>query len=163
MKEQKPMTAEKALDRLSAKCAQAEMCSGDVVEKMKRWGLGASDRQRVLATLQKEGFVDDRRYAKAFVADKIRFNGWGRMKIEMALAQKGVARDVVSEALDQMADEAYVDVLYPLLKQKYKTIKAQTDYERSMKLLRFAAGRGFTVEQVRLAIDQHPDIVGDES
>ncbi len=163
MKERKPMTAEKALDRLSALCAQAEICSGDVDDKMKRWGLGEADRYRVLATLKKEGFVDDRRYAEAFVSDKLKFNGWGRAKIAMAMLQKGIAREVANDALDQVAEEAYVDVLYPLLKQKYPTIKAESDYERSMKLLRFAAGRGFTVEQVRSAIDQHPDIVGDES
>lgn len=163
MKQQQPITAEKALDRLSALCAQAEYCTDDLDEKMKRWGLGEADRKEVIARLEKEGFVDDRRYAEAFAADKLRFNGWGRVKILIAMLQKGIARDVAESVLDQMPDDAYVDVLYPLLKQKYKTIKAETDYERSMKLLRFAASRGFTVEQVHSTIDQHPDIVGDES
>lgn len=163
MKQQKPITPDKALDRLSGLCAQSECCSKDLDDKMKRWGLSEADRRQVLKRLVEEGFVDDRRYAEAFVADKLRFNQWGRMKIEMGLRQKGIAPDVASEVLDAVPDEDYIDVLHPLLKQKYKTIKAETDYERSMKLLRFAAGRGFPLDIIRRCIDLNPDITADES
>ena len=40
------------------------------------------------------------------------------------------------------------------MKSKYKTIRAKNDYERSMKLIRFAMGRGFSLDLIRKCIDQ---------
>lgn len=40
------------------------------------------------------------------------------------------------------------------MKNKYKTIKAKNDYERSMKLIRFALGRGYSMEVIHKCIDR---------
>ena len=38
--------------------------------------------------------------------------------------------------------------------QKMKGSKAANDYERSMKQIRFAMGRGFTLEEIRRYVNQ---------
>ena len=61
---------------------------------------------------------------------------------------------ISSPILDAVEDEEYLEVLRPLLASKYRTIKAENDYERSMKLIKFAMGRGFTMDLIRRCIDE---------
>ena len=85
--------------------------------------------------------------------DKIVFNKWGRRKIEQTLWQKHIPQSISQPILDEIEPQEYLNVLRPLLKGKYLTIKAETDYERSMKLIKYAMGRGFTLDIIRLCID----------
>ena len=138
---------------LAALCAQAEHCQYEMLEKMRRWELPDEAQARVMAKLIKERYVDDERYARAFVKDKIRYNKWGRRKVEQALWQKRIDEDIRKRVLAEVDDEEYLSILRPLLKQKRKTIKANSDYELSQKLMRFAVGRGFTFDIIRQCID----------
>ena len=138
---------------LAALCAQAEHCQHEMLEKMRRWELSAEAQARVMERLVKERYVDDERYARAFVKDKVRYNKWGRRKVEQALWQKHIDEDIRQRALDEVDDEEYLTVLRPLLQQKRKSTKAQSDYELNQKLVRFALSRGFTFDIIRQCID----------
>lgn len=138
---------------LAALCAQAEHCQWEMLEKMRRWEVPEETQARVMQRLVKERYVDDERYARAFVKDKIRYNKWGRRKVDQALWQKHIDEDIRKRVLDEVDDEEYLGVLRPLLKQKRKSTKANSDYELNQKLMRFAMGRGFTLDIIRQCID----------
>lgn len=144
------MTEEAALVRLSTKCVTTEYCLSDIRRKMQRWLLPEGAEERILQRLQDERFVDENRYAHAFVRDKSRYNRWGERRIEFELRKKGISNEDIKDALTELQDDEENDErLIALLRQKAKTVKARNDYELMMKLLRFAAQRGFTSEQVQ--------------
>ena len=147
------MTEEQALQKLAALCSQSEHCTSEMKEKMTRWGIDEDAQQRVVEYLVANRYVDDRRYARSFVNDKLKYNKWGPRKIEQSLWMKHIDESILREALDDVENEEYISVLRPLLTSKRKTTKAETDYEMNQKLLRFAIGRGFTFEQVKEVID----------
>ena len=157
----KEMTEQEAYLQLAALCAQAEHCQQEMRDKMKRWEIDETVQNRIIARLVKERYIDDERYARAFVKDKIRYNKWGRRKVQQALWQKRIDDDIQRHVLDEIDEKEYLDVLRPLLKQKRKTIKAQSDYELNQKLMRFALSRGFTFDIIRQCIDveEEPDFV----
>ncbi len=138
---------------LAALCAQAEHCQWEMLEKMRRWEVPEEAQARVMQRLVKERYVDDERYAQAFAKDKIRYNKWGRRKVDQALWQKHIDEDIRKRVLDEVDDDEYLKVLRPLLKQKRKSTKANSDYELNQKLMRFALGRGFTFDIIRQCID----------
>lgn len=146
-------TEQEAYLTLAALCARSEHCQWEMMEKMRRWELDDAAQSRVMARLVKERYVDDERYARAFVKDKVRYNKWGRRKVEQALWQKRIDDDIRERVLDEVDEEEYLNVLRPLLKQKRKSIKAENDYELKQKLVRFALGRGFTYDIIRQCID----------
>ena len=139
----KEKTEQEAYLQLAAMCAQAEHCEQEMRDKMKRWAIEPDAQDRVIARLIKERYIDNERYARAFVKDKIRYNKWGRRKVMQALWMKRIDNDILHQVLDEIDDKEYIDVLIPLLKQKRKAIKAKSDYELNQKLVRFALGRGF--------------------
>ena len=149
----KVTTEQEAFLQLAALCARSEHCQYEMTEKMRRWELGDDLQARVIARLVSERYVDDERYARAFVKDKIIYNKWGRRKIEQALWQKHIDEDIRQQVLDEVDDEEYLSVLRPLLKQKRRTTKANSDYEMNQKLMRFALGRGYTFDLIRQCLD----------
>lgn len=150
----RPILESQALKKLADLCAKGEHCSGEMLEKMRKWGLSEDAQARIMEKLTTMKYIDDARYTEFFVHDKIRYNRWGRRKIEQALWQKRVDSSISMPVLDAVEDEEYLEVLRPLLASKYPTIKAESDYERSMKLIKFAMGRGFTIDLIRKCIDE---------
>ena len=149
----KEMTEQEAYLQLAALCAQAEHCEQEMRDKMKRWELDETVQNRVIDRLTEERYIDNERYARAFVKDKIRYNKWGRRKVQQALWMKRIDNDIQQRVLDEIDEKEYLDVLRPLLKQKRKSIKAESDYELNQKLVRFALGRGFTFDIIRQCLN----------
>lgn len=145
----KTMTEQQALQKLTFICAQSEHCTHEMKEKMAKWQLPEEAQTRCLKYLVKEKYVDDERYARFFINDKMKYNRWGRRKIEQALWLKGIGRDIATPLLDEVEDEAYQEILLPMMKAKWKTIKGRDEYERKMKLTRWALGRGYAYPVIK--------------
>lgn len=152
------ISEEKTLSKLAALCSKKECCTADLNDKMRNRGLDSEARQRIIDYLVSHQFVDDSRYCRAFVNDKVKYNKWGRRKIEQALWLKHIPSDISTPILDAVPDEDYLRTLRPMLKAKWATIKASTDYERSMKLINYAMGRGYEIRLIRQCIDEAEDI-----
>ena len=153
-KMKKEITEDDALKRLQALCSRAEHCTGEMLRKMQLWGIAEDAQRRVVDKLRKERYVDDERYARAFVSDKVRYDKWGRRKVDQALMMKGVAEDIRRRALAEIDDSMYAAALRPLLEQKLKSVKAKDGYEMYGKLMRFAASRGYDMEEARECIEE---------
>ena len=151
MQIKKEMTGQQAYAKLTTLCARSEHCQHDMLEKMRQWGVNEEEQAQVMARLVDERYVDDERYARAFVNDKIRYNKWGRRKVEQALWLKHIDRDIAQQVLNDIDDSEYINILRPLLKQKQRTLKASANQERS--LIKFALSRGFTMDIIRQCIN----------
>lgn len=149
----KEVTEQGAYIQLAQLCARSEHCQHDMLEKMRRWDMSEEAQARVMQRLVSERYVDDERYARALVHDKIKYNKWGRRKVEQALWQKRIDDDIRQQVLSEVDDEEYLSVLRPLLKQKRRSTKADSDYELNQKLVRFALSRGFTFDIIRQCLD----------
>lgn len=147
------MTKEQIISKLTAVCARAEHCKDDMLRRMQRWQVDEATQREVISYLVKEKYIDEERYARFFINDKIKYNRWGRRKVEQALYFKHIPREVYEPLLDDVANEDFESVLLPLLQNKEKNLKYANDYEKRMKLLRFAMQRGFSYEQADKCIN----------
>lgn len=150
----RPKSPEQALASLMRLCSRAERSEGDALRLMRGWGVADADARKVLQRLVSERFIDDSRYAEAFVRDKSRLAGWGAYKIAAALHRKGVNRAIVEQALQQIDDTRSQERLKELLARKMRSVKAASSAEMRAKLLRYGLGRGFDYSQVRECVEQ---------
>lgn len=139
----KQLSESEMLHRAAAYCSAAERCIQDVEKKIKAAGLTQEESERIIARLLKERFIDENRFAHYFVNDKLRFNKWGRIKIGYELQKKGIPSDIRTEALENIDEQEYQSILFSLLKSKKKSTHGKDQRDLYVKLLRFAAGRGF--------------------
>ena len=143
------MSYDEILYKLAAKCSTSEQCLSDVESKLAKYDLTEEERTRILRHLVEEKYIDDRRYAEAFVRDKYRFNKWGRIKIAQGLRMKGIDSEAISTAMKAIDEAEYLDILRDLIKAKRKSTRGKNDYEINGKLVRFATGRGFEYAAIR--------------
>ncbi|MBQ6308926.1 MAG: RecX family transcriptional regulator [Prevotella sp.] len=152
-KKKRQKTEQEMLFTLTAMCASAEHCSYEMRTYMNKWEMPEEVQERILSYLIKEQYIDDERYCRSFVKDKIRYNKWGERKISQALYMKQIPQELRRKVLADVDDNDYLSVLRPLLKNKGKTIKTDNRYERNGKLIRFALSRGFTMNLIRQCVD----------
>ncbi len=145
----KPPSAEKELQRLEALCARSEQCESEILGKLRRRGLCASDAARVLESLKSRRFVDNARYASAFVRDKYRFMRWGRRKIAYALSAKGVSQADIEAAMDEIDADEYRTILAGLISARARVMGDEAyTYEGRTRLFRMAASRGYEADEI---------------
>lgn len=147
------MTAETAYNRLANKCARAECCAADLMKSMQRWGIEPREQAQIVARLMREGFIDESRFAHAFVRDKFRFSHWGAVRIRQELRLRQIADSVIDDALTEIEEGDNLAELRRLIEQKRRSTKAQSDYELRGKLIRYALGRGFSYSDISKVID----------
>ena len=138
-----PLTSDQVLDKIAKYCAYQERCVKDVREKLKTFDLADEEKAKILDYLLDNRFVNDERFAKSFVRGKVNQSGWGLNKIRFHLMQKGIAKELIDEALSQTDEEVYRQRLIDILKTKAKTVKAVNDFEKKRKLAAYALQKGF--------------------
>ena len=137
----------KVLDKLRRLCSRREYCTSDILKKASEALDGDHNRaEEVLQVLVSERYVDDLRYASAFARDKASISGWGEVKIKYMLSAKGIAKDVIARALEEIDEGKAESRLEKLLENKWKSLK--DDPQGKMKLIRFALGRGYGYEDI---------------
>ena len=143
-----PLTPDQVLDKMAKYCTYQERCVKDVRDKLKTFDIPQEEKVKILDYLLDNRFVDDERFAKSFVRGKVNQSGWGVNKIRFHLMQKGIAKDIIDEALGQTDEDLYRQRLIDILKVKSKTVKAENDYERKRKLAAYAMQKGFEASLV---------------
>lgn len=149
------VTYEQALNRAASLCSQGEKCSSDIFDKATSWGLAEEDAARLVARLIEERFIDDERFAHAFVNDKFVYQHWGRVKIRYALRQKGIEDSVISQMLEEVVDEElYLEACVDALRPKARGMEQPLSPNDRARLFRFAAQRGFEPDIISKAISE---------
>ncbi len=145
-------TKEIALTKLMTRCSVAEKCCGDLHKKLYEWGFARADAEWIINELVRQKFVDDARYADAYVRDKSRFNGWGENKIRQMLRSKSVDKQVIEQSLLRCIDKKMADEkCYNILKNKIKSVKYDNKFQLKNKLMAFGMGRGYDFD----ILDKH--------
>ena len=148
IRKKKVKTPEQALAALMRLCARAEKSQEDARRLMRGWGLAERDAEGVLAKLVRDCFIDDARYAEAFVREKLRLSGWGEYKIRTALQRKRIDRALIDAALAEADRPAMGERLRRQLERKARTAKYSTQYELKTKLIRYGLSLGYEYEAV---------------
>lgn len=138
------ISPEAALVRLQTLCAASEQCSSELRNKLHRWGLPASTAEKILQSLVNDKFVDDERFARAFVRHSYRFSRWGRAKIAAALSHKQIQRNLISTALQEEIDEdEYTSIASSLIHSRAAIYEQPLSFDDRRRLFRFMFSRGF--------------------
>ena len=141
-------------------CSGAEHCCLEVRQMLERRKAESADIERIIRYLIKEGYIDESRYAAAFVHDKVRFAKWGRAKIAQALWQKRIPAGMADAALASIDEDEYMAALKDVVASRYRQTKGATEYERKIKTMKSVCSRGYEPALVRrvLSMSDTPDI-----
>lgn len=151
-----------ALPKIAAYCSKAERAESDVRKKLLGWELDESSSERIINRLREENFLNEERYCRSFIKDKIQFNKWGKVKIVFELKKKRIPEFIINSCLEEIESSDYEMPLMKILVTKSKSVKANNEYERWTKLVRFGMGRGYSFDQIKKCLSQILNNDGEE-
>lgn len=151
-----------ALPKIAAYCSKAERAESDVRKKLLGWELDESSSERIINRLRKENFLNEERYCRSFIKDKIQFNKWGKVKIVFELKKKRIPEFIINSCLEEIESSDYEMPLMKILVTKSKSVKANNEYERWTKLVHFGMGRGYSFDQIKKCLSQILNNDGEE-
>ncbi|MBO4307400.1 MAG: RecX family transcriptional regulator [Bacteroidales bacterium] len=129
-------------------CAQNEQCRHGVTEKLRAWGADKELTEKIVEILTEEGFIDEERYCRLYCDSKLRLNKWGRIKIAYQLRAKQIDNETIEDALHQIDESEYRNILEQLAKSKLKTIHDDDPRRKEAKLMTFLASHGFEKNEI---------------
>jgi regulatory protein len=132
-----------ALSKAMALCSRQELCCDDIRSKLSSWGIEKNDAAKIIDILQKENFINESRYATAFVRDRFKYYKWGKVKIAAHLKNKKLSSEIIGQALNLIDDDQYINLLRGLIESHKKTVRAKNQYDLKAKLLRYGLSKGF--------------------
>lgn len=150
----KQLDLQQALSLYTSLCSRSEYCEFDIRRKMANTTLDENEQNHIIDYLKQERYIDNKRFAEAFVRDKARFNGWGPQKIRFELSLRHIDTEIISIALQQVENNDFNDQLIHLLKSKLRTSTQSDPLRLKASLIRFAASRGFSYDQISDALSQ---------
>ncbi|MFR9165408.1 MAG: regulatory protein RecX [Dysgonomonas sp.] len=149
------MTEAQALSRIAAYCSKAERSEYDVRKKLEAWQIDKDQVGSIVSRLKKENFLNEERFCQAFIKDKLRFNKWGKNKIVFELRKKRISDKTIEKTFLQLdVGDDFEDALKKLLTSKLPAIKAKDNYEKKVKLYRFALGRGYSPDAIQKCLNR---------
>lgn len=146
------MEREIAMKRAASFCAESERSVAEVERRLRKWGVDGDDIDSIIDKLKSDDFVNDERYCKAYINDRFRLNHWGKVKIVYELKKRGLDKEYIDAAIDDIDDDEYIEVLKEVVEAKRRTLKETDTYSASAKILRYALTRGFESDIVSKVI-----------
>ena len=126
-------------------------CENNIINKI---DFLPDEAEAVLDTLVREGYVDDARYARAFARDKSALQGWGSLKIKLALQRKGIGAAAIAAAIGEIDAKAAGARMEQVLRAKWKALDREADPARKeAKFYRYALARGYGYEEIKRMYD----------
>jgi len=129
------------LDKAEGYCARSEHCAADVRRKFLEWGTPSEIADEIEKKLYERSFLNDARFCRAYVHDKVAYQAWGRIKIQAGLRALQLPESAIRDALEEIDEEVYMRNLRSLVEQRKK--------DNEEKRLRFLLQRGFCFEEIK--------------
>ncbi|MCH2022288.1 MAG: RecX family transcriptional regulator [Saprospiraceae bacterium] len=152
----KPVSFDKALSKLQMFCSYRERCHLEV--RLKLWDLGIYEEERdaIISKLIEDDFLNEMRYAIAYVGGKFRTKGWGKIRIVTELKKNKISDYCIKKAIQtEMPEKVYQEKLHHVLRKKAGTLKETSSYIRNQKLVRFALYKGFEIDQIYRMLNEN--------
>ena len=147
------MTQKEALEKMAKFCAYQERCQSEVKHKLFGVGLSNEEIDNIICDLIEHSFLDEERFAKAFVRGKFNQKGWGRIKIQQHLNQKQISSFCQKKGMLEINEDDYLTKLEEIILKKSNSLKTEDPFIRKSKTARYAISRGFESELVWEILD----------
>ena len=136
-----------SLSKIKNYCSKREVCVYDARKKLNSWGIDETDE--IIQTLIKDSFIDEKRYAFAYVNDHYKIKKWGKNKIKAVLVGKNIPTKIIELALESIDTKLYLQNLESAYKNKLKSMsKSENTITKIEKLKRHLLSRGYELELI---------------
>lgn len=142
-----------ALAKAESWCAYQERSQHEVRQKLYEWNMTSSDVEQIIAELIAQNFLNEERFAFAYVSGKFRIKKWGKIKIKQGLKFKKVSEKMIQKALNSIDEEEYFAALTEIYEKKQHSESEKNPIKRRFKILNYLHGKGFEKDLIFILLN----------
>lgn len=139
----KTYTLEEAKRTLERYCVYQERCHQEVQDKLRQMRMIPEAVDEVIVHLLQHNFLNEERFAKAYVRGKFKYKNWGRNRLTQELKRRQISKFNITTALKELEELDYYGVFDSLAERKFETITESDKYKKRKKLADFLLYRGW--------------------
>ena len=125
----------------------------EIIEKLKGKKISGDNIGAAIEYFRKLNYIDDRRFAKAWIASRLVRAGINRIRFE--LKKKGVAEEVIQETLGQIPEDySELETILPVAEKQIRKYKNLNPLKTKRRLYAYLARRGFRPSTIQKALRQ---------
>lgn len=109
------LVASKTIISIQSYCAERERSPQEVRTRLQKYQVREEEKEEIISSLTQDGFLDEKRFARQFTDLALYRKQWGREKIKAALIYHGLCQATISQALKQIPEEDYLQILEQLM------------------------------------------------
>lgn len=148
-----PPTLLEAKVKLEAFCAYQERCDQEIRQKIANWGIYGEEVDFLIADLITSNFLNEERFASAYISGKFRIKRWGKIKIKQGLKQRNISTYSINKGLNEIDETDYIETLVQLATAKNNLIRANDKWDRRLKLQRYLHSKGYENDLIQDALN----------
>lgn len=138
--------------KIAAFCAYQERCQQEVRTRLAERGIRGDEAEELIALMIEEGFLNEERFAQAFVRGKFSLKKWGRVKIRQALKFKQLSDRCIATGMKEIDADEYFKILQLEAEKKWNSLEKLDTFPRKIKVQQFLLGKGFEQDLIQAAI-----------
>ena len=155
-KKRKKLSKEDALSLMQKACAYQDRCQSEIRTRLIEHSVYGDDLEQIIADLISDDFINEERFAKAYVRGKFRIKRWGKMKIVKELKFRRISTYSINKGLKEIDYDEYLSTLNNLLEKKSATLRAKDKWDKRKKLTSYATQKGYEYEVIKEVMVANP-------
>ncbi|WP_407557030.1 regulatory protein RecX [Winogradskyella sp. 4-2091] len=143
MNSTKTYTVTEAKRKLESYCAYQERCHKEVRTKLKDMRMIPEAIDVILVHLIEHNFLNEERFAQAFVRGKFRIKKWGKNRLVRELKQREISKYSIDNALKEIDLDDYYQTLDELTQKRIAQVKENNVFKKKKKVADYLLYRGW--------------------
>jgi regulatory protein len=140
---QKAYTVDEAQKKLESYCAYQERCHKEVRNKLRDMRMIPEAVDNIMVHLIQHNFLNEERFAKAYVSGKFRIKKWGKNRLVRELKFRAISKYSIDSALKEIDLDDYYKTLDELVQKRIAQVNEKNIYKKKKKVLDYLLYRGW--------------------
>ncbi|MAB47133.1 MULTISPECIES: regulatory protein RecX [Winogradskyella] len=155
MNQQKTYTVDEAQNKLESYCAYQERCHKEVRAKLQDMNMISEAVDKIMVHLIQNNYLNEERFAKAFVRGKFRIKKWGKNRLVRELKFKDISKYAIDVALKEIEDQDYFETLDELTQKRIAQVNEKNIYKKKKKVADYLLYRGWESHLVYQKLNEY--------
>ena len=127
----------------------------EVKDYLLKKGGSNNEVEDAVQKLIESGYLDDDRFTKAFIKDKLKFTTIGDYKIKMQLNKLGVSTSIIEDNMNKIDEHIIEEKIKKIIKKDKKTNKKYSGQILKNKIYNHLLNQGYSQEKVITIINTY--------
>ena len=143
MNTKKTYSVDEAINRMEQYCTYQDRCHKEVEQKLYEMNMIPQAKAEILMHLIEQNYLNEERFAKAYVRGKFRIKKWGKQRLKLELKRRNIHTNLINSALKEISDVDYLETFNEIATKKAESLSVSNRQVLRKKIADYLFYRGW--------------------